>query len=169
MDKVMDLSQEIHGPVVPVGDDDLFARDTVPVPAGPLTLRIPTIGASASASAASGGNNGKGFASSAGSYLPSTTGAYSALSPAQPQQRRSAHQIVSGAGDEHHVITTPSGQVLHTQNMAGGRGMGLGTGMGGKRAGPNFSAIMNEYMGACMEDNCNIGKMRRNGGGEFNV
>lgn len=148
MDKVMDLSQEIHGPVVPVDDDD-FARDTVPVPAGPLTLRIPTIGGGAGG--ASG--NGKGAVPS---LLPSTTGAYSAYSPAQPQQRRSAHQIVSGAGDEHHVITTPSGQVLHTQNLAGGRGLGLGA--GGKRGGPNFSALMNEYMGACMEDNCNIGK-----------
>ena len=59
-----------------------------------------------------------------------------------PQQRKGMlHQIVSGAGDEHHVITTPSGHVLrqHGTNE-----------IPGKRNPPKFSAIMNEYVGACM-------------------
>ena len=62
-----------------------------------------------------------------------------------PRSKGVTHQIVSGAGDEHRVITTPSGKVLTQQNRL-------------KRQPPKFSSIMNEYVGACLEDNCNIGK-----------
>ncbi len=60
------------------------------------------------------------------------------------------NQIVSGAGDEHHVLTTPSGQLLQLQRKADRSA----------RHPPKFSSIVNEYVGACMEDNCNIGKKR---------
>ncbi len=81
-----------------------------------------------------------------------------AQQPAKP--RAAAHQIVSGAGDEHHVLTTPSGQLLHLQRRSGGGPGGGGGGGGGKPHQPKFSSLVNEYVGACMEDNCNIGKRK---------
>ena len=53
----------------------------------------------------------------------------------------SEHKLIS---DEHHILTTPGGQ-LAAQRAA----------MAPK---PKFSALMNEYVGACFEDNCNIGE-----------
>jgi len=58
-----------------------------------------------------------------------------------------AHQIVSGAGDEHFVITTPGGQARRREIEEERR-----------RHPPKFSQIVNEYMGACLDDNCNIGE-----------
>ena len=68
--------------------------------------------------------------------------------PGLPGSRRmstsgSQHKLIGGS-DEHHILTTPLGQQA-AQNAA----------MAHK---PNISAIMNEYVGACFEENCNIGK-----------
>ena len=68
--------------------------------------------------------------------------------PGLPGSRRmstsgSQHKLIGGS-DEHHILTTPLGQQA-AQHAA----------MAHK---PNISAMMNEYVGACFEDNCNIGK-----------
>ena len=68
--------------------------------------------------------------------------------PGLPGSRRmstsgSQHKLIGGS-DEHHILTTPLGQqAAHNAAMAHK---------------PNISAIMNEYVGACFEENCNIGK-----------
>ena len=64
----------------------------------------------------------------------------------------SAHQIVSGSGD----ILTRRGRPHHRGHQQNGGG-------GGKDGGPNrkFSSLVNEYVGNCLEDNCNIGEGRR--------
>ena len=69
--------------------------------------------------------------------------------PASSPSRRmstsgSQHKLLIGGSDEHHILTTPLGQRA-AQNAA----------LASK---PNISAIMNEYVGACFEENCNIGK-----------
>ena len=112
--------KEITGPVVNV-DHNMDERDPVPVPAPsvvpPSTLNL----------------NGAGSAGASSLYKKSP-------------RKATVHQIVSGGGDEHRVLTTPSGHVLREH--------------GGdfKRHPPKFSSIMNEYVGACFEENCNIGK-----------
>ena len=55
------------------------------------------------------------------------------------------HKIV-GSGDEHRILTTPGG------GRTGSQG-------GAYQRPPKFSVIVNEYMGACLEDHCNIGKL----------
>ena len=57
----------------------------------------------------------------------------------------SAHQIVSGSGD---ILTRRRQHYRHHQNGGGGKD------------GPShkFSSIVNEYVGNCLEDNCNIGE-----------
>ena len=86
---------------------------------------------------------------------PGTTGAGQGAGPTAPtigggpggvttptlSASPSSHQIVA-SGDEHHILTTPGGQRAAQQ----------------KAHPPKFSTIMNEYVGACFEDNCNIGK-----------
>ena len=64
----------------------------------------------------------------------------------------SAHQIVSGSGD----ILTRRGRPHHRHGHQQNGG-------GGKDGGPNrkFSSLVNEYVGNCLEDNCNIGEGRR--------
>ena len=52
-----------------------------------------------------------------------------------------------GAADEHHILTTPGGQRAAQLAAASKR-----------QNPPKFSVIVNEYVGACFEDNCNIGK-----------
>ena len=77
-----------------------------------------------------------------GSMTPSGTvpGAPGGVQP--PASPTGSHQIVA-PGDEHHILTTPGGQ----------RAAQL------KPHTPKFSTIMNEYVGACFEDNCNIGNV----------
>ena len=70
--------------------------------------------------------------------------------PGLPSSRRmsasgSQHMLIGGS-DEHHILTTPLGQRI-AQNAA----------LASK---PNISAIMNEYVGACFEENCNIGEFK---------
>ncbi len=122
-----DQMHEITGPVVSV-DDDEFHLDRNPVnPTAPLTLRIPT---SSQSSHQNGSHN----------LHPSPL-----KSPSSRKQGMLTHQIVSG-GDEHRVLTTPSGHVVHQQS-----------GLKRRSQHPKFSSIVNEYVGACLEDNCNIG------------
>ena len=68
-----------------------------------------------------------------------------------PYPPQAAHTIV-GKGDEHLILTTPGlqqqqQQQRQQQNLAKY-----------SQRPPKFSAIVNEYMGACLEDHCNIGK-----------
>lgn len=63
--------------------------------------------------------------------------------PVSPVLGGSEHKLL-GHNDEHHILTTPGGQ-LAAQKAA-------------LKAKPNFSSVMNEYVGACFEDNCNIGE-----------
>ena len=65
----------------------------------------------------------------------------STVSATSPVLSVSDHKLIS---DEHHILTTPGGQ-LAAQRAA----------MAPK---PKFSNLMNEYVGACFEDNCNIGE-----------
>lgn len=124
-----DQMHEITGPVVSV-DDDEFHIDRNPVnPSAPLTLRIPT-----SQSVSGPNQNGS------HNLHPSPL-----KSPSSRKQGMMTHQIVSG-GDEHRVLTTPSGHVVHQQS-----------GLKRRNQHPKFSSIVNEYVGACLEDNCNIG------------
>lgn len=67
-----------------------------------------------------------------------------ASSPRRMSTSGSQHKLLIGGSDEHHILTTPLGQRA-AQNAA----------LASK---PNISAIMNEYVGACFEENCNIGK-----------
>ena len=57
----------------------------------------------------------------------------------------SEHKLI-GSTDEHHILTTAGGQ----------RAAQLRGALAPK---PKFSGIINEYVGACFEDNCNIGKI----------
>ena len=57
----------------------------------------------------------------------------------------SEHKLI-GSTDEHHILTTAGGQ----------RAAQLRAALAPK---PKFSAIMNDYVGACFEDNCQIGKI----------
>ena len=62
-----------------------------------------------------------------------------------PTAAGSGHKLI-GASDEHHILTTPGGQRAAQLAAAS------------KRNPPKFSVIVNEYVGACFEDNCNIGE-----------
>ena len=70
-------------------------------------------------------------------------------------------QIVQGGGDEHHVLTTPSGQLLSlmSQHAAAAGGGGGGFGLPLKPRPPKFSSVLNDYMGACLDENCTIGEL----------
>ena len=57
----------------------------------------------------------------------------------------SEHKLI-GSTDEHHILTTAGGQ----------RAAQLRAAMAPK---PKFNTIINDYVGACFEDNCNIGKI----------
>ena len=57
----------------------------------------------------------------------------------------SEHKLI-GSTDEHHILTTAGGQ----------RAAALRAAM---RPKPRFHGIVNDYVGACFEDNCNIGKI----------
>lgn len=58
------------------------------------------------------------------------------------------HKIIGlGSSDEHHILTTPGGMQRAAQYA-----------QTHKRNPAKFSAIVNEYVGACFEDNCNIGE-----------
>ena len=59
----------------------------------------------------------------------------------------SEHKLI-GSTDEHHILTTAGGQ----------RAAQLRAAMAPK---PRFNTIINDYVGACFEDNCNIGKISR--------
>ena len=67
-----------------------------------------------------------------------------------PYPPKPAHTIV-GAGDEHRIFNPPGAQPPQP------RGGGPLSQKYSQRP-PKFSAIVNEYVGACMEDHCNIGK-----------
>ena len=58
-----------------------------------------------------------------------------------------AHTIV-GAGDEHRILITPGSQQARIQQQA----------LKYSQRPPKFSAIVNEYVGTCFEEHCNIGK-----------
>ena len=66
--------------------------------------------------------------------------------PVSPDLGGSEHKLIIGASDEHHILTTAGGQRKAQATLAA---------MKHKQ---NFNTIMTEYMGACFEDNCNIGK-----------
>lgn len=74
-----------------------------------------------------------------GGRRPSSSG------PVSPVLGGSEHKLL-GHNDEHHILTTPGGQ-LAAQKAA-------------LKSKPNISSVMNEYVGACFEDNCNIGEQR---------
>ena len=57
-----------------------------------------------------------------------------------------AHTIV-GSGDEHRILTTPGTRPTRQEQASKY-----------SQRPPKFSAIVNEYVGACLEDHCNIGK-----------
>ena len=63
--------------------------------------------------------------------------------------KHTPHKIVSGEGDEHRIITAHlmQAQAQRQQYYA-------------KRNPPKFSSVLNEYMGACLEDHCTIGKSK---------
>ena len=88
----------------------------------------------------------------------------SATSP----QRPPPHKIV-GSGDEHHVLTTPHGQlasgIRQQQQQQQQHLAPVGSLYGGPprkpyNYQPKFKQVMTEYVGACMEDNCNIGRRK---------
>ena len=70
--------------------------------------------------------------------------ALTATTAAVRKKPTSAHQIVSGSGD----ILTRRRHQNHN-------------GFGKNGGGPNhkFSSIVNEYVGNCLEENCNIGEV----------
>ena len=111
-------------------DNDDFNLDVNPVNPSPPGMTL-KIPAASAASTSAGGIGDNG--------APTT--------PRTPMRTKGAHQIVSGSGD---ILSTSGG----LENL-GGVAM-----PGGKRPPPKFSSIMNEYVGACLEDNCNIGKTR---------
>ena len=63
--------------------------------------------------------------------------------PVSPVLGGSEHKLI-GSSDEHHILTTPGGQ--RAAQLAA---------MSPK---PKFKNLMNEYVGACFEENCNIGE-----------
>ena len=65
-----------------------------------------------------------------------------------PYPPQAAHTIVGG-GDEHRILTTPGPSQQQQQQHVAAKY---------SQRPPKFSAIVNEYMGACLEDHCNIGK-----------
>jgi hypothetical protein len=75
------------------------------------------------------------------SRKPSVSSADAGFS--SPELGGSEHQLI-GSSDEHHILTTPGGQRAAKVAAA-------------KRTPPRFSLLVNEYVGACFEDNCNIG------------
>ena len=77
-----------------------------------------------------------------------------------------AFKLVSGAGDEHRILTTPGGGASPLPPPGGPQFAGA-VYQGGQNNGgyppqpprpPKFSVIVNEYIGGCVEDHCNIGK-----------
>ena len=73
-------------------------------------------------------------------------GSYSG--PVSPVLTGSGHKLID-ASDEHHILTTAGGQMAAAEVAAAKR-----------RKPPKFQIpnIVNEYVGACYEDHCNIGK-----------
>lgn len=65
-------------------------------------------------------------------------------SAASPVLGGSEHKLI-GSTDEHHILTTPGGQRAAQLAALAPK--------------PKFNALINEYVGACFEDNCNIGKI----------
>lgn len=127
--------QENLGTVVPVDDEQ------------PLTIRIPGPGSTATSVGGPGGPGG------GGGLLPPKLG--QGMIPGSGGLLGTpvgSHKIV-GAGDEHRILTTPGGGATghhhhhHQNNQAYQRP-------------PKFSVIVNEYVGACLEDHCNIGKQK---------
>ncbi len=161
------LQAEILGPVVSVNDDD-FTGDAVQVgpeatsraaspsfagPRGPTAhsvprripltptlerLQIPTIVPPG--------------AKSAGAPLQLVTEAKSP-SPSRAAAAGRAHQIVTESGERVKIVGSADDQQRRRSN--GRRGIAPGELPPFK---PKFSEIVNEYMGACLEDNCNIGE-----------
>ena len=66
--------------------------------------------------------------------------------PVSPVLTGSGHKLID-ASDEHHILTTAGGQMAAQMAAASKH-----------RNPPKFSVIVNEYVGACFEDHCNIGK-----------
>ena len=66
--------------------------------------------------------------------------------PVSPVLTGSGHKLID-ASDEHHILTTAGGQMAAAAAAASKH-----------RNPPKFSVIVNEYVGACFEDHCNIGK-----------
>ena len=108
------------------------------VPVGtdqPMTIKIP------------GGGGGAG----SGTHLQQGP-------PQPPLQPPGAFKLV-GSGDEHHILTTPGTSPLPPPGPQQAAASYYNQNNGYPPRPPKFSVIVNEYMGACMEDHCNIGKM----------
>lgn len=82
------------------------------------------------------------------------------VGPHDPKQSSSG-QSGPGPKKPHQIVSSTGDVILHT--FHGGPNYGQSTGPSqfshpGIRKPPKFSAIVNEYMGACLEDNCQIGE-----------
>ena len=78
----------------------------------------------------------------------------------KPSPSRKPHQIVTGTGDVILHTLQGGGDPYHTAGPGGRSGVRgsmerLGEGV---RKPPKFSAIVNEYLGVCLDDNCKIGR-----------
>ena len=179
--------QEITGPVVAVDDDD-FNRDTNPVPAAiqggsgerssvaaatsavagrlglggrsksrsHLTIKIPKPGDAAGTSAATasatngtkqqhqptsvGDNGTSGGLSVPGTGAESASSTMTTVRVGSVRGKTQAHQIVSGSGD---ILTRGNSSSRSMQPPAGK---------------DKFSSLVNDYVGNCLEENCNIGE-----------
>ena len=140
--------KEHIGTVVPVGTDQ------------PVTVKIP-----GQTSAAGGGPGGPTLLQQLQSGVKPQQAAPMGP-PAAPAP--GAFKLVSGAGDEHRILTTP-GSGASPLPPPGGPQFAGAVYQGGQNNGgggyppqpprpPKFSVIVNEYIGGCVEDHCNIGK-----------
>ena len=138
--------KEHIGTVVPVGTDQ------------PVTVKIP-----GQTSAAGGGPGGPTLLQQLQSGVKPQQAAPMGP-PAAPAP--GAFKLVSGAGDEHRILTTPGGGASPLPPPGGPQFAGA-VYQGGQNNGgyppqpprpPKFSVIVNEYIGGCVEDHCNIGK-----------
>ena len=139
--------KEHIGTVVPVGTDQ------------PVTVKIP----GQTPAAAGGGPGGPTLLQQLQSGVKPQQAAPMGP-PAAPAP--GAFKLVSGAGDEHRILTTPGGGASPLPPPGGPQFAGA-VYQGGQNNGgyppqpprpPKFSVIVNEYIGGCVEDHCNIGK-----------
>ena len=141
--------KEHIGTVVPVGTDQ------------PVTVKIP----GQTSAAAGGGPTGPTLLQQLQSGVKPQQAAPMGP-PAAPAP--GAFKLVSGAGDEHRILTTPGGGASPLPPPGapqfagavyqGGQNNGGGAYPPQHPRPPKFSVIVNEYIGGCVEDHCNIGK-----------